>query len=90
MQRYEQFKVIREKKASEIIRLREDVKELNTLIARLRKILPKRKLKEVSPKLTPIKKAKAVKKSAKAKPKGELRQFEAELADIEGKLGKLR
>lgn len=95
LQRYEQFKVIRERKAAEIARFREDVKELNRLIIGLRKILPKTKLKEAVVKQAEKKavKPKKIEKKAEAKlvrPVSDLQKLESELGDIEAKLSKLR
>ncbi len=98
LQRYEKFKVIREQKAAEILRFKEDIKEINKLINKLKSALPKTKLKEVLPKKSKKAKAKAKKIEKKIAPKievkkevkpSELEKLEQELAEIEEKLARL-
>ncbi|GAJ07382.1 unnamed protein product, partial [marine sediment metagenome] len=99
LQRYERFKTAREQKAAEIVRLQEDVKEINKLLTGLRSALPKTQLKEIIPKKAKKPKANAVKKVeekpvvkpvVKKLPKpSEVEKLEGELADIERKLGRL-
>ena len=100
LQRYERYKTVREEKASEILRFKEDAKELNKLISELRRILPKTKLKEIvvkaksskaaKPKKAPSKKVSKAAVKKKAKSPGGLERLEAELGDIETQLSKLR
>jgi len=96
LQRYEKFKIIREQKEAEILRFKEDIREVNKTITKLRVLLPKTKLKEALPKKE--KKVKAKKIEKKLIPKletrkeikpSELQKLEGELADIESKLARL-
>ena len=95
LQRYENFKMIREQKEAEILMFKEDIREINKLMIKLKVILPKTKLKEVVRK---EKKSKAKKIEEKPTPKikiekkvdpTELQKLESDLADIERKLARL-
>ncbi len=98
LQRYERFKMTREQKAAEIVRLQEDVKEINKLLTKLKSLLPATKLKELAPKKVKKSKVKAKKIEEKPaekpvmkklpKPK-EVEKLEDELADIERKLANI-
>ena len=95
LQRYENFKMIREQKEPEIFMFKEDMREINKLMMKLKVILPKTNLKEVVRK---EKKGKAKKIEEKPIPKikiekkvdpTELQKLESDLADIERKLARL-
>jgi len=95
LQRYENFKMIREQKEAEILMFKEDIREINKLMTKLKAFLPKTKLKEIVRK---EKKRKAKKIEEKPIPKikieekvnpTELQKLESDLADIERKLARL-
>lgn len=133
LQKHEKLKAVRDEKTEAIRHLREDVRQLKTLINKLRRALPKTKLRvqihkehevftceecgqefETKKKLQSHKKKHQKKTAKKTKPKKtakkekpketpapapqppkkkgpetEIEKLESELADIEGKLGKL-
>ena len=93
LQRYENIKFLRAKKAESIHKLKSELKELSKELSELKSILPSAGIKVVS---KPKKKAKSVKEEevkeeehVKEKPANELEKLEAELHDIEKKLSSL-
>lgn len=88
LQRYEHFKLRHDKKQDLVNKLRANFKEINELIARLKKELPQVKLKKKAP--APEQATKAPSKKKTAKTKKELGDLEQELKDIESKLNKLK
>lgn len=100
LQRYENIKVLREKKLEEIDKLRGMLKELLKLISDLKAGLPKTMLRETvnikrkskaEEKKSDEKKAKEAEQEKEArKPMSELEKLEGELSSIEGKLSSLQ
>ena len=101
LQRFEKFKEVRSEKESMIVQLKEDIKNIQNLVRKLKQGLPKSGVRAKTHKVSK-KKAKAKKeKPAKVvveeepvveeKPKEmtELEKLEGELEDIEGRLTKL-
>jgi DNA topoisomerase VI subunit B len=98
LQRAERFKAVRKEKTVQIGELREMMKEIQALVRKLKSSLPKTGLRAVAAKPRP-KKAAAKKETPKSKPTPvivekpremtELERLEAELGEIEGRLGKL-
>lgn len=93
LQRYENIKFLRAKKAESINNLKSELKELSKELSELKSILPSTGINVVS---KPKKKAKSVKEEevkeeehVKEKPANELEKLEAELHDIEKKLSSL-
>lgn len=102
LQRFERFKKVRSEKASEIVKLRIQTKEINKLVRQLKLLLPKTKLRRKVPKpeepkeikRTPImeEEIEPVKipiPKIEAKPMSDIEKLEAELSEIEDRLGKL-
>ena len=91
LQKYENYKLRRIKKIDYMNSLRKNLKEINDLIARLKKELPQVKIKKRptsnEAETKPVKKT--VKKQA-SKGKGALDDLERELYDIESKLKELK
>lgn len=93
LQNYEDFQKTKEEKAAAILQLKDDLKAIKTEVNKLKRLLPKSKLKTEKP----VKKIKAeVKKEKKVYPKPahsnippELVSLERELGEIEKKLGTL-
>jgi len=96
LQKYEDFKRIRTAKVEQIIELRRVTKEINVLLNRLKQDLPmvahakkevqkhrSRKAKLAAAKGKPVS---VVAGGKKAKAPGEVKELEAQLKDIEGKL----
>lgn len=81
LKRYENLKLIRKEKSENISKLKGDVKEIISLISKLKSKLPKVDIKEEKEAIVPNKKD--FKKEAKTT---ELEKLESELRNIEGKL----
>jgi len=100
LQRYENIKVLREKKLEEIDKLRGMLKELLKIISDLKAALPKTMLRETvkikrkskaEEKKAEEKKSKEAEQEKEArKPMSELEKLEGELSAIEGKLSSLQ
>jgi len=104
LRRFEKFKEIREEKARNISKLRDDIKELAGVASRLKAALPETKLriavesfKKPKKKRHAGKKAEAQKTEVKKeaidkvrRPVSELEKLEAELSAIESKLSALK
>ena len=93
LQRYENIKFLRAKKAESINKLKGELKKLAKELTELKTVLPSAGIRVIS---KPRKKAKAVKnakakeeKSVKRMPASELEKLESELQDIEKKLSSL-
>ena len=95
--RYERFKSVRQEKLESIRKLRLDLKHTATLISRLKSHLPTVEVAmPAAPKIAPRKAPEKIEKKAEAAPRKaapkttELEKLEAELDDIERKLGGLK
>jgi chromosome segregation ATPase len=95
LQRFEKLKAIREEKSQVVQRLRLDMKELKSLTNKLRRSLPKTKLRiklhkehveEEKVEEEKKHKKKHVAKKTVKKPVSDLERLESELNEIEGKL----
>ena len=91
LQRYENIKFLRAKKAESIHKLKSELKELSKDLSELKSILPNTGIKVVSKHKKKAVKEEIVKeeKHVKEAPANELEKLEAELHDIEKKLGSL-
>jgi len=100
LQRFERFKQVREEKAQEVLILKNDIKELNRLVNKLKSSLPKTKIRiklqqeeAAAKKQKPVEEKKKVEKKqevpVKKKELSDLEKLERELGDIEGRLSKL-
>lgn len=95
LQSYEQFQKTKEEKAHVILQLQDDLKAIKTGVNKLKRLLPKSKLKTIKTKKPSTRKEiKEEKKFSPAKPKPvsvppELVSLEKELGEIEKKLGTL-
>ena len=100
LQKYEHFKSVREKKLETLNELKAAIRDINTLVAKLKTSLPKTKKGMIGEELKDLKKvAKPVKSHKKAKLKSvpeekekektELEMLEEELRNIERKLSQL-
>ena len=93
LQKFEKFKSLRGEKLRQIEQLKNDVKEINKLVAKLKSELPKVSLKLEEEKPKADKKVKGIKKEIKVKKKkelDELEKLESELDLIEEKLGGMK
>lgn len=97
LKRFEKFKEAGKEKIHNINKLREDIKELNKLVANLKNALPESKLRDIKikPVLAEGKKTKKRKHKKKEeveerRPKTELERLESELGSIEEKLQSLQ
>ena len=93
LQRYENIKFLRAKKAESINKLKGELKKLAKELSELKSVLPSAGIKVIS---RPRKKAKVVKKEkvkeekkVERMPASELEKLESELQDIEKKLSSL-
>ncbi|HII17335.1 TPA: hypothetical protein HA361_05460 [Candidatus Woesearchaeota archaeon] len=90
MEKFEKFKVSRAKRIEAVESLKRNASEISRLIAKLKSTLPKTQFKAVVPKKKKEKPQKEVPKEKQApRPKSEIEEIEAELADIEKKLGQI-
>lgn len=95
LQKYERYKNLRVEKIAEIYRLKEQVKELQTLNNKLKSELPQNRLRGL-PAIPPRSEMPAsdaprmIKKDMPETSKNELRKLQDELNFIEGKLKELR
>jgi len=101
LQRAERFKKVRVEKAAEIVKLKQTMKEISSLIKKLKAALPKTNLRTKLGRHEKEAKAKAIQKTikeipvapkkevSKEKPQTELQKLEAELAEIESNLTKM-
>ena len=87
LQKYEIYKLKRTKKENFVDQLRNNFKEINTLIMQLKKELPTIKIKR---RTSPVTNIKTKKKVAVKKGKRELEDLHKELKDIESKLSILK
>ncbi|MFT4303407.1 MAG: hypothetical protein ACMXYG_02500 [Candidatus Woesearchaeota archaeon] len=83
LQKYENIKRIREQKINLIYEYNSLNKEINSLIHRLKKYVPKTNLRNISDKTIKI-------NSEKQEPNTDIKKLHDELAEIEAKLGKLK
>src|SRR3989344_1006476 len=84
---YENFKKNRVDKAQHVLRLKETIKELDVLFAKLKRVLPKTRLREKAKSVsTKSKDEMELEKKNSKKPASEIEMLEIELADIEHKL----
>src|SRR3989344_1964199 len=97
MQQYEQIKSIRTLKAKKILELRRELKEVSRMVQELKAKMPevamrKPKHRHVHAPALPAapQEKKAVQKRQPPKRLNELERLEAELGEVERKLGKLR
>lgn len=92
LQRFEKFKSVRKEKEKETAKLKETIKEIQTLVRKLKAELPKTGLRaKERPKPKKVKKAPAKEESLpvvveKPKEMSELEKLESELGEIEGRL----
>lgn len=86
LKKNEELKDLRINKIEKIMQFKNEMKEINALMNRLKEKLPKAKLRV---KTVPRIKHKKIKK-IKTKKTSELEKLEMELGDIEKKLGRLR
>lgn len=102
LQSYEEFKKLKEEKTNSIIRLKDDLRLIKASVNRLRKLLPKSKIKveKEQKKAKEIQKKELVEKSSfepivskvktiSPKHTSELNTLEKELGEIESQLGNL-
>jgi len=91
MQHYEQLKAIRTLKTQKIMQIKKDIRDINKLINELKAKLPAVNIRERKEKPKHEYKKK-VKEHIKHKPhkSSELEKLDAELGEVEKKLGKLR
>lgn len=85
LKRYEDLKSLRVKKTELMTQLKTEVDDVRKLIARVKRDLPKTKLRQAS---VPVKKA-SIPKPKKVNI-SDIERLEAELGDIEGKLKDLK
>jgi len=85
LQKYESFRIKKSRKKDELESLKRTLREINDLIARMKKELPARKIKSL-PKPIPERKVVSVQKAKKP----EIASLEKDLADIERKLSGIR
>lgn len=94
LKKNEELKDIRIQKIEKIMEYKNDIKEINVLINRLKEKLPKAKLriKKDIPVVSQVKKEKKKtgEKKERKKETSELDKLESELGQIERKLGRLR
>ena len=87
----EVLKDVRIEKVEQIMEFKNDMKEINALMNRLKDKLPKVKIRLSQPRrIVEEKYHKKIKKSPKPKQVNELDKLEVELSSIEKKLGRLR
>lgn len=97
LQRAEKFKAVRKEKLEEIEKLKKLIKEIAKDVNKLKIVLPKTKLRATHKKVHVPKKPtfEEVKKEVKPQPEKkqrpatELEKLEAELSEIEGRLGQM-
>lgn len=92
LQRFEKFKEIRKDKLEQIAKLGRIIREINKLIPQLKTGLPEIKVRAAKPEHIRVPKKKAESKSeeeVKERPISEMQKLEAELSEIEEKLGNL-
>lgn len=88
LQSYEEFQRIKEEKNQAILTLKEDLKMISSEINKLRRFLPKGKLKIAKPSVNLKEETKPVLvKKVKPKAPNDLDRLEKELGEIEDKLG---
>ncbi|MFC1801094.1 hypothetical protein ACFLZB_01410 [Nanoarchaeota archaeon] len=80
LQRYESLKAARDEKTQSIHRLREDVKEIKSLMSKLKKALPKTKLRiKLHEEPKPVSKKQKTKKKRQAKKREAHKEIQKEL-----------
>ena len=96
LQRAERFKAVRKEKLEQINKLKGLIKDIAKQVTQLKTILPKTKLRAGSgkkPQIKPVFRIPEVEeapvKVEKPRPSTELEKLEAELGEIESRLGKL-
>ena len=87
LKRYEDIKNLRTKKAEAVIQLNNQVEDIRKLVARVRRDLPKTKLRQDSVEEKKVAKPKTLKAKIG---RAEIEKLEEELSDIENKLKSLK
>ncbi|MBW3022979.1 hypothetical protein KY308_02660 [Candidatus Woesearchaeota archaeon] len=86
LQKYEHFRIGKNKKKDEREKLKGTLRDINTLSSQLTKELPAKKIKGMPAVKAPEAKVVAIKKGKKS----EIASLESDLADIEKKLSRLK
>jgi hypothetical protein len=87
LKRYESLKIVRKEKLENIMRFKEDAKEVLNLISKLSLILPAVKVEGEKPIV--LEKKEVIKEIKKPAPSSEIEKLQYELDDIESKLNAL-